>query len=122
MKPLVMGFPLQVQRYHLNGLLFSHSVELKVSVHLFNPSLGCTLGSAIKCREVHAPYSSLQLIVLAPLSSVPIVPLTLLELAVISKGEGFFEIFVHHLPLSEVIPHLGSVFLPCWFNLCYWYE
>lgn len=72
---------------------------LKVCVHLFNPSLGCALGSAIKCREVHPPYSSLQLIVLAPLSFVPLVPLTLLELVVISEGEGFFEIFVHCLPL-----------------------
>jgi hypothetical protein len=108
-----MGFPLQVQRCHLNGFLLCHLVELKLCAHLFNPSPGYALGSAIKCIEVHPPYSSSQLIVLGPLSFIPLVRLTLLELAVICEGEGFFEIFVHCLPLYELIPHMGSVFLPC---------
>lgn len=127
MKPPIMSFPLHVQRGHLNGFLLCHPVELKVCVHLFNPSPGRGLGSAIKSREIPPPYGSLQLIVLGPLSSIPLVLLTLLEPAVISKGviserEGFFEVFIHRLRLFEVIPHLRRVFLPCRLDLCHWHK
>jgi len=97
---------------HFNGFLLYHPVELEVGVHILNPSHGCALGSAIKSREIHPPYGSVQLVVLGPLSFVPLFLLTLVELVLIYKGEGFFEVFIHRLPLFEVISHLRRVFLP----------